>query len=128
MTSTLLIVWVFLVSITAVVAAVSVVKFKLDVAEIFAVGFVALILMPALYLQLMALYESLMDQEYRMFIGDSKIPFQAVWFGIMLVVMAFWMLWIFTGKHSQKALFISLAIVTVIGVVSAPIIQFVLTK
>lgn len=40
MTSTLLIVWVFLVSITAVVAAVSVVKFKLDIAEFFAVGFV----------------------------------------------------------------------------------------
>lgn len=128
MTSTLLIVWVFLVSITAVVAAVSVVKFKLDIAEFFAVGFVALILMPALYLQLMALYQSLTDQEYRMFIDASIFPAQAVWFGIMLVVMAFWMLWIFTGKHSQKALFISLAIVTVIGVVSASIIHFVLTK
>lgn len=128
MTTTLLIVWIFLVSITAVAASVSVVKFKLDVAEIFAVGLVTLFLMPALYLQLMALYQSLSDQEYRMFIDASKFPAQALWFGTMLVVMAIWMLWIFTGKHSQKAIRISLAIVTVIGVASASIFQFVFTK
>lgn len=128
MTTTLLIVWIFLVSITAIVAAISVVKFKLDIAEIFAVGLVSLFLMPALYLQLMALYQSLTDQEYRMFIDASKFPAQAMWFGTMLGVMAVWMLWIFTGKHSQKAIRTSLVIVTVIGVVSAPIIQFVFTK